>query len=105
MIFTKGLAKQLAEQGHPRERGGAGPIWTPLQVTGGSPGQTGKIRRRHADEAARVSRPSWPGAYVLLASPESSYATGQVYAAVGGRSAVVELSSQSRLNCTLTSAS
>lgn len=85
MIFTKALAKQLVKQGIRVNAVAPGPFWTPLQVTGGQP----------ADALAEfgtetpMGRPGQPAElaaiYVLLASHESSYATGQVYAAVGGR--------------------
>ena len=41
MIFTKGLAKQLAPKGIRVNAIAPGPVWTPLQVTGGQP--TSKI--------------------------------------------------------------
>jgi NAD(P)-dependent dehydrogenase (short-subunit alcohol dehydrogenase family) len=85
MIFTKGLAKQLAKQGIRANAVAPGPFWTALPVTGGQP----------PDDVAEfgketpMGRPGQPaelaGIYVLLASPESSYSTGQVFAAVGGR--------------------
>jgi NAD(P)-dependent dehydrogenase (short-subunit alcohol dehydrogenase family) len=85
MIFTKGLAKQLAPKGIRVNAVAPGPFWTALQVTGGQPPE--KLPSFGADTP--LGRPGQPvelaGIYVLLASPESSYATGQVYAAVGGR--------------------
>jgi NAD(P)-dependent dehydrogenase (short-subunit alcohol dehydrogenase family) len=84
MIFTKGLAKQLAPKGIRVNAVAPGPFWTPLQVTGGQPPD--KLPQFGADTP--MKRPGQPaelaGVYVLLASNESSYATGQVYAAVGG---------------------
>ena len=57
----------------------------PLQVTGGQP--TSKIPTFGKDTP--LGRPGQPAElaalYVLLASPESSYSAGQVFAAVGGR--------------------
>ena len=84
MIFTKGLAKQLASKGIRVNAVAPGPFWTPLQVTGGQPPD--KLPGFGKDTP--MGRPGQPaelaGVYVLLASGESSYATGQVYAAVGG---------------------
>ncbi|MDB5756640.1 MAG: dehydrogenase [Massilia sp.] len=85
MIFTKGLAKQLATKGIRVNAVAPGPFWTPLQVTGGQP--PNKVPSLGKDTP--IGRPGQPAelaaVYVLLASPESSYATGQVYGAVGGR--------------------
>lgn len=85
MIFTKGLAKQLAKQNIRVNAVAPGPFWTALQVTGGQ--SPDKIPAFGQDTP--MGRPGQPAelaaVYVLLASPESSYATGQVYGAVGGR--------------------
>ena len=85
MIFTKGLAKQVARQGIRVNAVAPGPFWTPLQVTGGQPPE----KLPSFGEETPIGRPGQPaelaGIYVLLASAESSYATGQVYGAVGGR--------------------
>lgn len=85
MVFTKSLAKQLATKGIRVNAVAPGPFWTPLQVTGGQPPE--KIPNFGSDTP--LGRPGQPvelaGIFVLLASNESSYATGQVYAATGGR--------------------
>lgn len=85
MIFTKGLAKQLASEGIRVNAVAPGPVWTPLQVTGG---QTMEALAKFGANTP-MGRPGQPAElaplYVLLASGESSYSTGQVFAAVGGR--------------------
>ncbi|MGE0717116.1 MAG: SDR family oxidoreductase [Alphaproteobacteria bacterium] len=85
MIFTKGLAKQLADKGIRVNAVAPGPFWTALQVTGGQ--LPDKLPEFGAQSP--MGRPGQPaelaGICVLLASPESSYSSGQVVAAVGGR--------------------
>lgn len=84
VAFTKSLAKQLAKQGIRVNAIAPGPYWTPLQVTGGQP--PSKVEQFGNDSP--MGRPGQPAElapiYVLLASQESSYATGQVYGAAGG---------------------
>jgi NAD(P)-dependent dehydrogenase (short-subunit alcohol dehydrogenase family) len=84
MIFTKGLAKQLAKKGIRVNAVAPGPFWTPLQVTGGQlPDHIAEFGQQ--SPLGRAGQPAeLAGIYVLLASNESTYATGQVYAAVGG---------------------
>lgn len=85
VAFTKSLAKQLAKQGIRVNAVAPGPIWTPLQVCGGQPQD--KVVKFGANTP--LERPGQPvelaPTYVLLASQESSYATGQVYGDSGGR--------------------
>lgn len=84
-IFIKGLAKQLAKQGIRANAVAPGPIWTPLQPSGGQ--FPDKLPEFGADTP--MGRPGQPAElaplYVLLASEEASYSTGQVFGAVGGR--------------------
>jgi NAD(P)-dependent dehydrogenase (short-subunit alcohol dehydrogenase family) len=83
--FTKGLAKQLAPKGIRVNGVAPGPFWTPLQVTGGQPPE--KLPQFGADTP--LGRPGQPAEiaalYVLLAAPGSSYSTGEVFSATGGR--------------------
>ena len=84
MNFVKSLGKQLAEKGIRVNGVAPGPIWTPLQVSGGATqaklekfgGQTSLGRPRQPAELASI--------YVQLAAEDASYATGQVYGAEGG---------------------
>lgn len=82
--FTKSLAKQIAGRGIRVNAVAPGPVWTPLQVSGGLPPFA--LRDLGADTPLR--RPAQPAelaaAYVLLASGESSYVSGQVYGMSGG---------------------
>lgn len=84
MSFTKSLAKQVARRGIRVNAVAPGPVWTPLQISGGQP--VGALLSFGATTPLR--RPAQPAelaaAYVVLASEESSYATGQVYGASGG---------------------
>jgi NAD(P)-dependent dehydrogenase (short-subunit alcohol dehydrogenase family) len=85
MIFSKALAKQLAERGIRVNAVAPGPFWTPLQVSGGQTQE--KLEQFGADTP--LKRPGQPAelasVYVELASNGASYVTGQVYGATGGR--------------------
>lgn len=82
--FSKGLAKQLIGKGIRVNAVAPGPFWTPLQVSGGQTME--KLKTFGGDTP--LGRPGQPAEiaplYVLLASTEASYVTGQVYGASGG---------------------
>lgn len=84
MVFTKALAKQLAERGIRVNGVAPGPIWTPLQPSGGQPPE--EIPRFGA--STPLGRPGQPvelaPLYVALAAETSSYSTGQIFGATGG---------------------
>ncbi len=84
MNFTKSMAKQLGPKGIRVNGVAPGPIWTPLQVSGGATME--KLAKFGGDTP--LGRPGQPAElasiYVQLADPQASYATGQVYGAAGG---------------------
>ncbi|PST82820.1 NAD(P)-dependent oxidoreductase [Pedobacter yulinensis] len=82
--FVRSLAKQLGPKGI-RDNGVApGPIWTPLQVSGGATPE--KLKQFGGDTP--LGRPGQPAElasiYVQLAANDASYANGQIYGAAGG---------------------
>lgn len=83
--FTKGLAKQLAKDGIRVNAIAPGPYWTPLQPSGGQLPED--LPKFGADSP--LGRPGQPAEiaalFVLLASQESSYTTGNVLSSTGGR--------------------
>ncbi|QFP76711.1 SDR family oxidoreductase [Deinococcus sp. AJ005] len=82
--FTGGLAKQVAEKGIRVNAVAPGPYWTALQPSGGQP----QDKIPTFGQQTPLGRPGQPAEiaplYVLLASQESSYMTGNVYASTGG---------------------
>lgn len=84
MAFTRALAKQLAPRGIRANAVAPGPIWTPLQISGGQPPE----KLPHFGQSTPLKRAGQPvelaGVYVFLASPESSYVTAEVYGVTGG---------------------
>ena len=84
MNFVKSLAKQLGPKGIRVNGVAPGPIWTPLQVSGGA----SQDKLKHFGSQTPLGRPGQPGElggiYVQLADNQGSFATGQVYGAAGG---------------------
>jgi NAD(P)-dependent dehydrogenase (short-subunit alcohol dehydrogenase family) len=85
LIFTKGLAKQLAKKGIRVNMVAPGPFWTPLQVAGGQlPGKLGEFGKD--TPLGRAGQPvELAGHFVLLASDESSFTTGGAIGGNGGK--------------------
>lgn len=82
--YSRGLAKQVAEQGIRVNVVAPGPIWTALQISGGQPQE--KIP--HFGQQTPMKRAGQPAelaaVYVYLASEESSYVTAEVHGVCGG---------------------
>lgn len=82
--FAKSLAKQLGPRGIRVNAVAPGPIWTPLQVSGGATQE--KLQQFGGDTP--LGRPGQPAElasiYVQLAADDASYANGAVYGANGG---------------------
>jgi len=62
-----------------------GPVWTPLQPSGGQPQEAVET----FGASVLLGRPAQPAelapTYVLLASQETGYVTGEVYGITGGK--------------------
>ncbi|HSW81717.1 MAG TPA: SDR family oxidoreductase [Candidatus Saccharimonas sp.] len=84
VAFTKALAKQVADKGIRVNAVAPGPVWTPLQPSGGQPPE--KLRTFGAQTP--LGRPGQPAevapAYVFFASQESSYVTAETLGVTGG---------------------
>ncbi|WP_317173985.1 SDR family oxidoreductase [Mucilaginibacter glaciei] len=82
--YVRSLAKQLAPKGIRVNGVAPGPIWTPLQVSGGATQE----KLMQFGGQTPMGRPGQPvelaGIYVQLAASDGSYATGQVYGSSGG---------------------
>jgi NAD(P)-dependent dehydrogenase (short-subunit alcohol dehydrogenase family) len=84
MSYVKSLAKQLGPKGIRVNGVAPGPIWTPLQVSGGATMEKLEKFGGHTP----LGRPGQPAElasiYVQLAAHDASYANGQIYGAAGG---------------------
>ncbi len=88
LAYTKALAEQLIEKGIRANAVAPGPFWTVLQPSGGQfPEKVEKF-----GESSAFGRPGQPvelsPVYVLLASQEGSYITGEVFGVTGGKGLV-----------------
>lgn len=84
MNYVKSLAKQLGPKGIRVNGVAPGPIWTPLQVSGGATQE----KLKQFGGQTPLGRPGQPAElasiYVQLAADDASYANGQVYGSAGG---------------------
>jgi NAD(P)-dependent dehydrogenase (short-subunit alcohol dehydrogenase family) len=84
VAFTKVLAQQLGPKGIRVNAVAPGPYWTALQSSGGQPQE--KVQQFGA--SSPLGRPGQPveiaPLYVLFASDESSFSSGQVWCSDGG---------------------
>jgi len=82
--YVQSLAKQLGPKGIRVNGVAPGPIWTPLQVSGGA--SMDKLEQFGGNTA--LGRPGQPAElasiYVQLAAADASYTTGGIYGAQGG---------------------
>jgi len=82
--LIKSLAKQLGPKGIRVNGVAPGPIWTPLQMGGGSTPE----KLKEFGKETPLGRPGQPAElasiYVQLAANDASYSTGQIYGAAGG---------------------
>jgi NAD(P)-dependent dehydrogenase (short-subunit alcohol dehydrogenase family) len=85
MNYVKSLAKQLGGRGIRVNGVAPGPIWTPLQISGGASMQ----KYEHFGDTTALGRPGQPAElasiYVQLAASDASFTTGNIYGAGGGQ--------------------
>jgi NAD(P)-dependent dehydrogenase (short-subunit alcohol dehydrogenase family) len=84
MNYVKSLAKQFGPRGIRVNGVAPGPVWTPLQISGGAP----EAKYEHFGSSTVFGRPGQPAElasiYVQLAAADASFATGNIYGAGGG---------------------
>jgi NAD(P)-dependent dehydrogenase (short-subunit alcohol dehydrogenase family) len=85
MNYVKSLAKQLGPRGIRVNGVAPGPIWTPLQISGGA----SVLKYTHFGNTTALGRPGQPAElasiYVQLAASDGSFTTGNIYGAGGGQ--------------------
>jgi NAD(P)-dependent dehydrogenase (short-subunit alcohol dehydrogenase family) len=85
MNYVKSLAKQLGPKGIRVNAVAPGPVWTPLQISGGAPEE----KYENFGNTTVFKRPGQPAElasiYVQLAAADASFATGNVYGSGGGQ--------------------
>jgi len=82
--FTRSMAKQLGPKGIRVNGVAPGPIWTPLQVSGGAT-QEKLMQFGGQTPLGRAGQPAeLGGIYVRLAENDGSFTTGHIYGAAGG---------------------
>jgi NAD(P)-dependent dehydrogenase (short-subunit alcohol dehydrogenase family) len=83
--YVKSLAKQLGPKGIRVNGVAPGPVWTPLQVSGGATQE--KLTKFGGDTP--LGRPGQPvelaSIFVQLAADDASFTTGNIYGATGGK--------------------
>jgi NAD(P)-dependent dehydrogenase (short-subunit alcohol dehydrogenase family) len=85
MNYVKSLAKQLGSRGIRVNGVAPGPVWTPLQISGGASEQ----KYANFGSTTVLGRPGQPAElasiYVQLAADDASFATGNIYGSGGGQ--------------------
>jgi NAD(P)-dependent dehydrogenase (short-subunit alcohol dehydrogenase family) len=85
MNYVKSLAKQLGGRGIRVNGVAPGPVWTPLQISGGASEQ----KYANFGSATVLGRPGQPvelaSIYVQLAADDGSFTTGNIHGSGGGQ--------------------
>jgi NAD(P)-dependent dehydrogenase (short-subunit alcohol dehydrogenase family) len=84
MNFVKSLSKQFAPKGIRVNGVAPGPVWTPLQISGGAFPEKQRKFGSHTSLGRAGMPAELAGIYVLLADNQASFATGQIYGSSGG---------------------